>query len=140
MFETLVHTIIQAQCGIVRRKAKEAVLEVAAFGMVGLSVVLLFFGMFLWLSVRTEPWLSAILLAALALVGGIILMLVGRSLRKRKENDPYEQAMTVLKALGLFSHDGLTDTRKADTGQEPGPAMVASALAAGLILGRSVNR
>ena len=47
MFETLFNTLLNAQCGILRRKAKEAVLEVAAFGMVGLSVVLLFFGMFL---------------------------------------------------------------------------------------------
>ena len=140
MFQTLVHTFLRAQVGNVRRKAKGAVLEIAALGMVGLSVVLLFLGMFLWLSARMEPWLSAILLAALALSLGILLMLFGRSLLKRKENDPHEQAMSALKALGLFSNDGPTDLKNAEAKQEPGLAMVASALAAGLILGRSINR
>ncbi len=140
MFETLVHTFVRAQVGNVRRKAKGALLEIAAFGMVGLSVLLLFFGMFLWLSVRMEPWLSAVLLSALALFVGIFLMLLGRSLLKRKENDPQEQAMSALKALGLFSSNGPTDLKNAEAKQEPGPVMIASALAAGLILGRSINR
>jgi protein-S-isoprenylcysteine O-methyltransferase Ste14 len=140
MFETLVHSFLQAQVGNVRRKAKGAILEAAAFGMVGLSVVLLFIGMFLWLSARFEPWIAAILLATLALVAGVILMLVGRSLLRRKETDPHEQAMSTLKSLGLFSKDGQTGSEKVEAGQEPGPVMVASALAAGLILGRSINR
>jgi len=140
MFETLVHSFLQAQVGNVRRKAKGAILEAAAFGMVGLSVVLLFIGMFLWLSVRIEPWIAAILLAALALLTGVILMLVGRSLLRRKETDPHEQAMSALKSLGLISQDGQTGSEKVEAGQEPAPVMVASALAAGLILGRSINR
>lgn len=140
MFEALVHSFIQAQVGNVRRKAKGAILEAAAFGMVGLSVVLLFIGMFLWLSVRIQPWMAATLLAALAFLAGIILMLVGRSLLRRKETDPHEQAMSALKSMGLFSPDGQTDFGKAEAKQEPGPVMVASALAAGLILGRSINR
>ncbi len=140
MFEILVHTFLSAQVGDVRRKAKGAVLEAAAFGMVGLSIVLLFFGMFLWLSAWMAPWLAAILLACLALLAGIVLMLAGRSLLKRKQTDPLEQAMSALKALGLSSQDGSTGSGKAKANQEPGPAMVASALAAGLILGRSINR
>lgn len=140
MVENLIHAFLRAQAGSVRRKAKGAMLEVVAFGMIGLSVLLLFFGMFLWLSARMEPWLSAALLAALALFLGIFLMLLGRSLLKRKETDPHEQAMSAIKAIGLFPNDGPTDSRKADDKTEPGLAMVASALAAGLILGRSINR
>lgn len=140
MLETLLHTFVNAHVGTVRRKAKGAVLEVAAFGMIGLSVGLLFVGLFLWLSIRMEPWLAAIVLSCLALLVAIILILVGRSLLKPKEIDPHEQAASALKALGLFSADGPKTEEKTGSTQDPGPAMVASALAAGLILGRSVRR
>ncbi len=140
MLEDLVHTFVSAQFGDVRRKTKGALLEVAAFGMIGLSTVLLFVGMFLWLSVRMDPWLAATALAGLALLAALVLMLVGRSLLQRKEHDPHQQAVSALKALGLLSSSGLTGSEKAIDEREKGPALVASALAAGLILGRSTNR
>ena len=140
MIKNLVHIFLQAQASNVRRKAKGAILEAAALGMMGLSVTLFFLGTFLWLSVRMEPWMAAVLLGILALLAGIILMLVGRSVFRGKEADPHEQAMSVVKGLGLLSEDGQTSSGKAGTEQESGPVMVASALAAGLILGRSINR
>ncbi|MEO9574235.1 MAG: phage holin family protein [Roseobacter sp.] len=140
MIKNLVHIFLQAQAGSVRRKAKGAILEAAALGMIGLSVTLFFLGSFLWLSVQMEPWMAAVFLGILALLAGIILMLVGRSVFRRKEADPHEQAMSVVKGLGLLSEDGQTSLGKAETEQESGPIMVASALAAGLILGRSINR
>ena len=140
MLETLVKTFLRAQLGDVRRKTKGALLEIAAFGMVGLSVVFLFSGLFLWLSTRMEPWLAAIVLAGLALLAAMILILAGHSLLKRQETEPYEQAMSALKASGLLSQDGPAHSKENDGKQVPGPAMVASALAAGVILGRSINR
>jgi hypothetical protein len=140
MLETLVKTFLRAQLGDVRRKTKGALLEIAAFGMVGLSVVFLFSGLFLWLSTRMEPWLAAIVLAGLALLAAMMLIIAGHSLLKRQETGPYEQAMSALKASGLLSQDGPAGSKENDGKQEPGPAMVASALAAGVILGRSVNR
>ena len=138
--EDLLNTFLRVQFGDVRRKTKGALLEVAAFGMIGLSTVLLFVGMFLWLSEQMEPWLAAMVLAGLSLLAALFLMLAGRSLLKRKEPDPHQQVVSALKALGLFSQSDLTGSGKASERQKPGPAIVASALAAGLILGRSTKR
>ena len=59
MLEDLFKTSVHSQLGDVRRRTRGALLEVVAFGHVGLAIVLLFLGMFLWLSVRMEPWQAA---------------------------------------------------------------------------------
>jgi len=140
MLEDLFKNFLHSQFGDVRRRTRGALLEVGAFGLFGLSVVLLFLGMFLWLSVRMEPWLAATVLAALALLAALVLMFVGRTLLRRKEPDPHYQALSALQSLGLLSQSGPKGSKKAADNQDPEIRMVASALAAGLILGRSGKR
>lgn len=140
MLEDLLKTFLHSQLGDVRRRTRGALLEVVAFGLFGLAIVLLFLGMFLWLSVRMEPWLAAIMLAALGLLAALALVFVGRTLLRRKETDPHHQALSALQSLGLLSQSGPKGSEKAADKQEPEIAMVASALAAGLILGRSSKR
>ena len=137
MLEDLIKNFLHSQLGDVRRRTKGAILEVVALGLFGFAIALLFLGMFLWLSVRMEPWLAATLLSSLAFLVAVVLMLVGRTLLQRKEPDAHHQALSALQSLGLLSHSGSKDSEKtADTLDAP-IAMVASALAAGLILGRS---
>ena len=140
MLEDLLKTFLHSQLGDVRRRTRGALLEVVAFGLLGFAIALLILGMFLWLSVRMEPWLAAILLAALALLAALVLVYVGRTLLRRKEPDPHHQALSALKSLGLLSQSSPKGSEKAADKQEPEIAMVASALAAGLILGRSTKR
>ena len=140
MLEKLLQTFLRAQFGDVGRKTRGALLEVAALGMVGLAVTLLFLGMFLWLSLRIEPWLAAVALAGFALLLAAILMLAGWVLLHRKKTDPQEQLISTLKALGLVQNEGLKGGESVEGKQGSGAAMVASALVAGLVLGHSVKR
>ncbi len=140
MLDDIIRNVVRAQFGDVRRRTRGAVLEAAALGMTGLATFLIFAGLFIWLSDRIEAWLAAMLLAGVALFIAVVLMLMGRSLMRRKEPDPHDQAVSVLEALGLLSrNDGSNKT--GDYGQpNGGPALVAAALAAGLMLGRSTKR
>jgi integral membrane sensor domain MASE1 len=140
MLEDLFKTFLHSQLGDVRRRTRGAILEVVAFGLFGLAIALLFLGMFLWLSVRMEPWLAATLLASFAFLVAVVLMLVGRTLLRRKEPNPHHQALSALQSLGLLSKSGPKGSEKSADKQKPEIAMVASALAAGLILGRSTKR
>lgn len=140
MMENLIKAFLETQAMSIRRKAKGVALEVAAFCMVGLSLLLLFVGLFLWPSSWMEPWVSAIVLAIVALCIGLSLMLFARSFRKTKGPDAHDQAMLALKALGMISKDGQPASSEAEAKPETGPVMVASALAAGLILGHSMHR
>lgn len=137
MLEDLFKTFLHSQLGDVRRRTRGAILEVVAFGLFGLAIALLFLGMFLWLSVWMEPWQAATLLASLACLVAVVLMLVGRTLLRRKEPDAHHQALSALQSLGLLSKSSSKDSKKYADQQDPAIAMVASALAAGLILGRS---
>ena len=140
MLEDLLKTFLHSQLGDMRRRTRGALLEIFAFGMSGIAIALLFLAMFLWLSARIEPWLAATLLSCIALLAALVLLVAGRSLIRRKDPDPHLQAISALQSLGLMSENGPKGSKQDASQQEPEIAMVASALAAGLILGRSAKR
>jgi len=140
MLESLISGFLSAQFGDVRRRTKGAMLEAAALGMIGFSAVWFFFGSFLWLSIRIEAWQAGILLSGIALAVAAILMVLGRSLVRKKEPNPHDQVLSTMKALGILSQSKRIDGNNADRDQEAGPPMIAAALAAGIMLGRSVKR
>ncbi|WP_135505821.1 phage holin family protein [Roseovarius aestuariivivens] len=140
MLEKLIGTLIQSQFGNVRRRAAGVVVEGAALGMLGLAIALLFLGSFFWLAIRVEAWIAAFILAGVALLIALILMLVGRFMMKRQRSGTRDQAAADLDVLSLLSQArGGGDDAKHGT-EEPGPALVGAALAAGVLLGRSFKR
>jgi hypothetical protein len=136
MLEDIIGAVVRAQLGDVRKRTTGAVLEVASLGMIGLATVLAFVAAHLWLSSRVEAWLSAVILASVAFVIAMILMLAGRSLLHRRTRRHDTEVQSLLDGLGALSQRG----SKAAPGSEPGPAIIGAALAAGLLLGRSVRR
>ncbi len=140
MLEDILSTVLRTQFRDVGRRTRGALLELAGLGMIGLATVFLFAGVFIWLSSRIEPWQAAFIMGGVALLAAGALLLVGRSLMRRKEPDPHEQVMATIQSLGLFSSTAAAGTDNNEDGQEPGPAMIASALLAGLMLGRSIMR
>ncbi|MGA9412565.1 MAG: phage holin family protein [Roseobacter sp.] len=140
MLEDILSTVLRTQFRDVGRRTRGALLEVAALGMIGLATIFVFVGIFIWLSGRIEPWQAAFVMggAALIIAGG--LMMVGRALLRRREPDPHEQIVSMMQSLGLLSSTGTTAKGHSDDDNEAGPTMVAAALAAGLMLGRSFKR
>lgn len=136
MLEDIIGAVVRAQFGDVRKRTIGAVLEVASLGMIGLATVLIFVAAHIWLSSRLEAWLSALILAGAALGIALILLLVGRSLMHRRARRRETEVQSLLDGLGALSQPG----SKAASGTEPGPAIIGAALAAGLMLGRSVRR
>ena len=136
MLEDIIGAVVRAQFGDVRKRTTGAVLEVASLGMIGLATVLVFVAAHLWLSSLVEAWLSALILAGVALVVAVILMLVGQSLLHRRTRRHDTELQSLLDGLGVLSRPG----SKSEAGTEPGPAIIGAALAAGLLLGRSVRR
>ncbi|WP_439122363.1 phage holin family protein [Marivita sp.] len=138
--ENLILAFLRSQFGDVRRKTRGALLEAAALGMIGLATALLFLSLFLWLSSVMEPWQAAALLSCVGFIVAALLMLFGRTLMRPNEPDPHDQAIAALKALGLMPQGTLKDTENAHGKPEQGIGLVAAALAAGLMLGRSTKR
>jgi hypothetical protein len=136
MLEDIIGAVVRAQVGDLRKRTMGAVLEAAALGMIGLATVLAFVAAHIWLSSRIEAWLSAMILAGIALVVALILMLWGRSLIHRKARRRETDMHSLLDGLGVLSRSGKTP----QDGSEPGPAIIGAALAAGLMLGRSFRR
>ena len=140
MLEDILSTVLRTQFRDVGRRTRGALLEVAALGMTGLATIFIFMGIFFWLSGRIEAWQAAFVMGGVALVVAVGLMMVGRALLRRREPDPHEQIMSTIKSLGLMSSTGKTAKGHSGEEQEPGPAIVTAALAAGLMLGRSIGR
>lgn len=136
MLEDLVGALVRSQVGDFRRRTAGALLEVAAVAMLGLAVTLVFVGLFIWLSGRMEAWLAAFVLGLLALAVALALMLLGRSLRRRNEERRQREALSGLEALELVLRPG----KDGEDRKDPGPALVGAALAAGVLLGRSMKR
>jgi len=140
MLEDILSTVLRTQFRDVGRRTRGALLEVAAMGMTGLATVFIFAGIFIWLSGRIEAWQAAFVMGGVALLTAGGLMMAGRSLMRRREPDPHEQIMSTIQSLGLMSSTGTTAKGHSGDEQEPGPAMVGAALAAGLMMGRSIGR
>lgn len=140
MLEDLISAFVRSQFGDVKRRTTGAILEAGALGMLGLATVFLSVGAFLWLAARLEAWEAALIVAVAAVFLAVILMLVGRSLLRRKDRQRHSAMLSGLEALSVLTgHDpkGPTDKKAAD---EPGLAIIGAALAAGVLLGRSVKR
>lgn len=136
MIEDLVGTLVRSQVGDLRKRKAGTLLEIAALGAVGLAVALVFFGLFLWLSLRMEPWLAAFVLCLLALTLALGLWVAGRATIRRAEEQRQQEALSGLEALELLLRPGKEGADRPETG----PALVGAALAAGLVLGRSMKR
>jgi hypothetical protein len=136
MIEDLVGTLVRSQVGALKKRTGGALLELAALGMVGLAVAFLFVGMFFWLSSRMEPWLAAMVLSLLAFAVALVLLLAGRAVIRRAEEQRRQEALSGLETLELLLRPG----KDGEDGQKAGPALVGAALAAGLVLGRAMKR
>ena len=140
MLEDLIRGFLSLQFDNVRHRGKGVALKIAALCMVGVACVFLFIGLFIWLADRIEAWRAAILLAGLALIVAAVLTALSYWLLNRKEPDPTEQALQALETLGLLKQTGSSRAGSAKSEDDTGLAMVAAALATGLILGRSTRR
>jgi hypothetical protein len=140
MLEDLISAFVRSQFGDVKRRTTGAVLEAGALGMIGLATVFLSIGLFLWLSSRVEMWLAALIVATVALGLAVILMLVGRSLLHRKARQRRNDMMSGLEALSALTGSRSGVGRDKDPAEDPGAAIVGAALAAGVLLGRSIKR
>ena len=139
MLEDILGALVRSQVGDLRRRTTGAILESAGLGMIGLSVVFLFIGLYAGLSRLLEPWLAALFVSALALVVAVVLMLFGRQLLRRKSERDRQEAFVGLNALGLLSGTARKDRGSSDEELEAGPSLVVAALTAGLVLGRSMK-
>lgn len=140
MLEDLINAFLRSQFGDVKRRTTGAILEVAALGMVGLATVFLSIGLCLWLSTRMDVWEAALIVAVAALVCAVALMLIGRAMLHRKARRQHDDIASALGALSSLTRSDATQARRKTDDEEPGVAIVGAALAAGVLLGRSVKR
>jgi hypothetical protein len=140
MIEDLIGALVRSRFGDVKRRTTGAILELAALGMTGLATGFLFIALYLWLSVRLDAWLAALITGGSALLTALVLMFIGRTLMRRKERRQRDQAVSGLEALGLLAKPQSDGTAAKTAEQEPGAAMVGAALAAGILLGRTFRR
>jgi hypothetical protein len=140
MLEDLISAFVRSQFGDVRRRTTGAVLEAGALGMIGLAVVFLSIALFLWLTTRLEAWQAALIVAVVVLLLAAALMLAGRSLLRRRDRQRRNDMASGLEALSALLPQGRTYAQGKSATEDPGVAIVGAALAAGLLLGRSVKR
>ncbi|MEE4120349.1 MAG: phage holin family protein [Paracoccaceae bacterium] len=140
MLEEILGALVRSQVGDLKRRTTGAVLEGVALGLASLATVFLFVGAHLWLSARIEPWLSALLLAAVALLAALVAMLAGRSLLRRKRRREHEEVIGTLTRLGLLPARRPPSAQNGRADGKPRPGLVLTALAAGILLGRTIGR
>lgn len=140
MIEDLLRTLVRSQIGGLKRRVSGAILEAAALGMIGLATVFLSIGFYLFLGQMMEAWQAALILSAVASSLAVLLALIGRSLMRRRKRRQKEQLFSGLEGLGLLSSRRPFDQPGDDEKREPGQALVVAALAAGVILGRSMKQ
>jgi hypothetical protein len=87
-----------------------------------------------------EAWQAALIVAVVVLLLAAVLMLTGRSLWRRRARQRRNDMASGLEALSALMPRGRTDPLGKTAAEEPGMAIVGAALAAGLLLGRSVKR
>jgi hypothetical protein len=142
MLEDLISAFVRSQFGDVKRRTKGALLEAVALGMAGLATLFLSVGLYLLLATWLEEWLSALIVSAIAFSISGVLALVGRSLLVRKDRQQYKEMMSGLEALSILTRkdEGSGDSSDKHHTGEPRAAVVGAALAAGVLLGRSIKR
>jgi dienelactone hydrolase len=104
-------------------------------GAVALTALLIAFGfcvggLFLWLALHIESWQAALLAALVALVVAGIALMAGRSSARRPAPRETDIAAQVEAIMAQIVKDG----------EERPMTTVATALAAGLVLGRILSR
>jgi len=140
MLEDLISAFLRSQFGNVKRRTTGAFLEAAALGMLGLATVFLSIAVFLWLAARLQAWQAALIVGATALFLAVLLMLVGRSLLRRKDRERHKDMNSALDALSVLMGQGPKDPNGKEGAEETGITTVGAALTAGILLGRSVKR
>lgn len=137
MLEELIGAAVRAQSRNLKRKATGAVVEAAALGLVGFALLFALIAIYLWLSTKVEAWVAALIVATVILVLAIILFLVGRMMMTRNSHNTREQ---IDEALGEFRPLAQALTGDAGLSRKSSAGIVAAALAAGIVLGRSLHR
>ena len=140
MLKELIGLFVRAQTGTLKRKATGAIVEAAALGLFGFATFFALLGVFLWLSTMVEYWLAALIVAAIVLVIAIILMLIGRLIMQRKTNREKEQLDRALREIAPFAQMLTGDDEHPGLSEKSSAGLVAAALAAGVVLGRSLRR
>jgi hypothetical protein len=140
MLEELLGALVRSQVGNLKRRTGGVILEGAALGMIGLATVFLSIAFYVFLSQHMQAWLAALILAVVASLVAMVLALIGRSLVRRKELHQHAQMLSGLEKLGLLSSDSAKGKSDGNEERETGPGLVAAALTAGVILGRSMRR
>ncbi len=137
MLEELIGAAVRAQSRNLKRKATGAVVEAAALGLVGFALLFALIAIYLWLSTKVEAWVAALIVATVVLVLAIILFLVGRMMMARNSRNRRAQ---IDEALGEFRPLAQALTGDAGLSRKSSAGIVAAALAAGIVLGRSLHR
>jgi hypothetical protein len=140
MLEDILRAVVRAQVGNLKRRTAGAVLEAAGLGLVGLATVFLAVGAYVWLSAHMETWLAAVLVALASLVLALLLMLIGSALMRRKSRRDEAEVMGTLHGFGLLSQKRPHGATQRDGDDRPGTSLVLAALAAGIVLGRSLKK
>lgn len=141
MLEDILRAVVRGHVGSLKRRTAGAALEAAGLGLIGLATVFLAIGGHIWLSTRVDAWLAAVLVALVALVLALLLMLIGSTLLRRKSRRDEAEVMGTLQGLGLLSPTRPRGTARGGDGDDrPGTSLVLAALAAGLVLGRSLKK
>ncbi|MDU8944301.1 phage holin family protein [Rhodophyticola sp. MJ-SS7] len=140
MLSNIIGAVLQAKAAEIKRKATGAVVQMAAFGLFGVSLIFGIVSGFLWLAGKMDPWLAALAIAIVVLIAAIVLMLIGRMIMQQKSKRDREQTARALGESNAIVQ-ALTGTNMDGKGtNNPSLELIAAALATGIILGRSLGR
>jgi len=152
MIEQIVSAVVRSQVGNLKKRTAGAVLEGVGLGLIGLAVVFLFLGLYLLLAQEMARWLAALLVAAFAAAAAAVVMTVGAQLlsrEKKRQGGGLEELVKQVAALAA-KRSAPREQPAVKAGSAPGAGegkgtdspflLVASALAAGIVLGRSTKR
>lgn len=143
MLEDILGAVLRHQVGDIRRRTTGAVLEAVGLGLIGLATVFLTIGIYLFLAARLEPWLAALIVAVLVALAALVVMLIGRSMLARGERERSRSLGDTLGGVGLMGKPSARGARRegpAEESEDPRLSLVAAALTAGVVLGRSLRR
>lgn len=136
MVQDLLAALLRAQAGDLKRRGTGVALHLAALAMAGLAVAFLSLALFLWLAERMPPPVAALAVAGLALLAAAGLVLAGRARLRRSDAERRADTLTALEALEVL----LRPAKEGEGAADRAPALVGAALAAGVLLGRSLGR
>lgn len=139
MLDELMRSVLASPALGFKRRTRGAVIEGVGLALGGMAVVFSFVALHLLFSMAMPNWLAALLVALLAALCGGVTVLIGRAIIRKQDLEVEKRHKEGL--LGLLAAavpDSSPENRKAEN--EAPATLIFTALAAGLILGRSMKR